>query len=153
MASPISSQFDAAEFSATMDRLRNGQGFGDGPVRPDFDPAQHREMLSDAVHGRRIEDYRQALERAGFRYYPTGSIPPGCEASGFMPDRPLVEGQWRRPPSRHIKTPLAMTDAQVTAWFSGPEEFWKWMQELATKERAATARREKQRLIRSFVPR
>lgn len=153
MPSPISSTFNPAEFSATMDRLRNGQGFGDGPVRPDFDPLQHREHVTEAVHGRRVEDYRQALERAGFRYYPMGSIPPGCEASGAMPDRPLIEGQWRRPPSRHIKTALALTDAQVTSWFSGPEEFWRWMQEMATKERAATARRERQRLIRSFVPR
>ena len=150
----LDSRFNPAEFSATiMDRLRNGHGFGDGPARPDFDPAQHREIVSEAVHGRRIEDYRQALERAGFRYYPTGSIPPGCEANGSMPDRPLVEGQWRRPPSRNIKTPLAMTDDQVTSWFSSPEEFWRWMIELATKERVANARRERERLIRSFVPR
>jgi hypothetical protein len=153
MASPVDSAFNPAEFSATMDRLRNGQGFGDGPVRPEFDPAQHREMVSEAVHGRRIDEFRQALERAGFKFYPAGSIPPGCEANGTMPARPLVEGQWRRPPTRNLKTPLAMTDAQVTSWFTGPEELWKWLTGMATKERAKAKRLEDRQLIRSFVPR
>jgi hypothetical protein len=48
---------------------------------------------------------------------------------------------------------LALTEAQVAAWFSGPEEFWRWIKDMSQQEQIRQHRMENQRTIRSFVPR
>lgn len=152
MAEPA--PFNPEEFARTMQALKEGTSSADTPMRPDFDPLQHREVVAEAVHGRRIEDYRQALERAGFVYWPAHSIPPGCESTNPLePSRPLVEGQWRRPADARLPRRLALTDANVTSWFSGPEDLWKWLSELANQQRVRQNRKERNRQIRAFVPR
>jgi hypothetical protein len=145
-------RFDPEEFERTMKALKDGTSCADVPARPLFDPAQYRNVVEDAVHGRRVEDFKVALERGGFTFFPKGSIPPGCEAtSPLEPARPLLEGQWRRPPSRLVQG-LAFTDAQVTAWFSTPEEFWQWMQTMKTKNQVQ-AERQSRRPLRMTMPR
>ena len=138
-------RFDPEEFQRTMLALKDGTSAADVPARPAFDYAQHRNVVEEAVHGRRAADYKQALERGGFTYWPKGSIPPGCESTNPLePPRPLVEGQWRRPADRKLPKRLALTDAQVASWFSSPEEFWKWlttMAEIENQLRAQQSRR------------
>ena len=147
-------RFDPEEFARTMQALRDGTSAADTPLRPAFNPIQHREVVDEAQHGRRIEQFKQALERAGFTYWPANSIPPGCESTNPLePPRPLVEAQWRRPADRQLPKRLAMTEAQVTAWFSGPEEFWRWITTMANQERIRQHQQERQRKIQAFVPR
>jgi len=146
--------FNPEEFARTMQALKEGTSPADMVARPAFDPIQHREVVAEAVHGRRIEQFTQALERAGFTYWPAHSIPRGCESTNPLePSRPLVEGQWRRPPDRKLPKRLALTEAQVTAWFSGPEEFWRWIKDMSQQEQIRQHRLENQRTIRAFVPR
>ena len=134
-------RFDPEAFARTMRALKDGTSAADVPARPLFDPVQHRNVVEDAIHGRRIEDYRVALERGGFTFWPKGSIPLGCTAmSPTEPPRPLLEGQWRRPADRKLNRRLALTDAQVTAWFATPEELWKWLENLATTEQRLAKR-------------
>jgi hypothetical protein len=100
-------------------------------------------VVEDAVHGRRVEDFKMALERGGFVFWPKGSIPPGCESTNPLePPRPLMEGQWRRPADRKLPKRLALTDAQVTAWFSSPQEFWEWLTTMATREQLQAKRQD-----------
>jgi hypothetical protein len=134
-------RFDPEEFERTMKALKDGTSCADVPARPLFDPAQYRNVVEDAVHGRRVEDFKVALERGGFVFFPKGSIPPGCESTNPLePPRPLVEGQWRRAADRKLPMRLAFTDNQVVAWFSTPEEFWRWLMDLSTKEQLQAKR-------------
>lgn len=152
MAEPA--PFNPEEFARTLQALKDGTSAADAPMRPGFDPIQHREVVAEAQHGRRIEDYRQALERAGFTYWPANSIPPGCESTNPLePSRPLVEGQWRRPADARLPRRLALTDSQVTAWFSGPEDLWKWLKDMANQTRVRNYHKERNRQIRAFVTR
>jgi hypothetical protein len=137
-----------------MQALKEGTSAADTPLRPAFDPVQHREVVADAQHGRRVEQFKQALERAGFSYWPANSIPPGCESTNPLePSRPILEGQWRRAADKQLPKRLALTDAQVAAWFSGPKEFWKWMTGMVNQERIRQHQLERQRKIQAFVPR
>ena len=136
-------RFNPEEFERTMRALKDGTSCADVPARPLFDHAQYRNVVEDAVHGRRVEDFKVALERGGFTFWPKGSIPPGCESTNPLePPRPLVEGQWRRPADRKLPKRLALTDAQVAAWFSSPEEFWTWLTTMATKEQLQAKRQD-----------
>ena len=146
--------FNPEEFARTMAALKDGTSCADMVARPAFDPAQHRNVVEDAQHGRRVEQFKQALERAGFTYWPANSIPPGCESTNPLePSRPILEGQWRRPADKQLPKRLALTDAQVTAWFSGPEEFWEWITTMVNQERVRQHQQERQRKIQAFVPR
>ena len=134
-------RFDPDEFSRTMRALQDGTSAADIPCRPMFDHAQYKNVVEDAVHGRRVEDFKIALERGGFRFWPKGSIPPGCESTNPLePPRPLGEGQWRRPADRKLPKRLALTDAQVAAWYSSPEDFWRWLTTMATREQGLAKR-------------
>jgi hypothetical protein len=136
-------RFDPGEFQRTMERLKEGTDHGAMEARPHFDHKQDLEFREESKHGRRVGDFIQALERAGFKFWPKGAIPPGCEGNGtiFDPPRPLAEGQWRRPPDRALPRALGMTDDQVAAWFSSPEEFWQWIQTLKMTKQQKTANR------------
>jgi hypothetical protein len=147
-------RFDPEEFERTMRALKDGTSCADMVARPAFDPVQHREVVADAQHGRRVEQFKQALERAGFAYWPANSIPPGCESTNPLePSRPILEGQWRRAADKQLPKRLALTDAQVTAWFSSPEDLWKWMTGMVNQERIRQHQLARQRKIRAFVPR
>jgi hypothetical protein len=147
-------RFDPEEFERTMRALKEGTSCADMVARPAFDPVQQREVVADAQHGRRVEQFKQALERAGFAYWPANSIPPGCESTNPLePSRPILEGQWRRPADKQLPKRLALTDAQVTAWFSNPQEFWRWMTGMVNQERIRQHQLARQRKIRAFVPR
>lgn len=136
------SRFDQAEFAQTMARIAEGDSHGDTPTRPGFDFVQHQEVVAEAMQGRRIEDYKKCLETFGFKFYPAGSIPPGCEASNPLePPRPIVESQWRRPADVKIRRRLAMTEAQVVSWFSTPQELWQWLKDMSTADRMQAERR------------
>jgi len=153
MATPLA-PFNQEEFARTMQAIKDGTSAADSPARPAFDPVQHREVVAESQHGRRIEQFKQALERAGFVYWPANTIPPGCESTNpFEPSRPILEAQWRRPADRKLPKRLALTESQVTAWFSGPEEFWRWIKDMSQQEQIRQHRLENQRTIRSFVPR
>ena len=146
-------RFNQEEFERTMQALKEGTSAADVPTRPAFDLVQHRNVVEDAVHGRHIEDYKRALERGGFTYWPKGSIPPGCEAKNILePPRPLVEGQWRRPADRKLPKRLALTEAQVLAWFSSPEEFWTWLTTMAKADQIS-AKKQSSRPIRLALSR
>jgi hypothetical protein len=154
MGSPAPAPFNPEEFARTLQAIKTGTSAADSPMRPAFDPLQHREVVEEAVHGRRIEDFRQALERAGFAYWPANSIPTGCESTNPLePSRPLVEGQWRRPADKRLPRRLALTDSQVTAWFQNPEDLWQWLTDLANQARIRQHNQERLRPTRSFVPR
>ena len=152
MPTPVA-PFNPEEFERTVQALREGTSAADSPSRPPFDPYQARQVAAEAVHGRRIEDYRRALERAGFTYWPAGMIPPGCEGNPLEPPRPLTVGQWRRPADGKIPKRLALTDDQITAWFHGPEELWRWLTDMANAQKIRQAKLEQQRRVRVTVPR
>ena len=154
MALSDGTTFNPEEFARTMQALKEGTSAADTPLRPAFDPVQHREVVADAQHGRRVEQFKQALERAGFSYWPANSIPPGCESTNPLePSRPILEGQWRRPADKQLPKRLALTDSQVTAWFSSPEDLWTWMTGMVNQERIRQHQLERQRKIQAFVPR
>lgn len=149
----LPSQFNPEEFAATMSAIKDGTSPADDVARPDFDAVQYQQAVSEGQHGRRIDQYKQALERAGFTFWPRGSIPPGCEGTNILePPRPLMEAQWRRPADRRLPKRLAFTEAQIPAWFATPEELWKWLENLANAEQA-NRRKQDQRPIRAAVPR
>ena len=136
------SNFDPAEFQRTLERISEGTDHGQDVPRPGFDSAQHREVVAQATHGRSVEAYTKALESHGFTFWPMGTIPPGCEGDGILePPRPLMEGQWRRPPTTDLKRSLALTNNQVLAWFpGGPQELWQWVENMKLTQ-ASMARR------------
>jgi len=147
------SQFDQAEFAAAMERIAEGTSPADVPMRPPFDWRQHLDVVDECRHGRKVDDYKQALERAGFVRWPAGSIPPGCQSRGsFDPPRPLMEAQWRRPADRNLPN-LAITDDQVVSWFSSPEEFWQWLMKMRDQAKTRAAEADRTRPIKIFVPR
>jgi hypothetical protein len=150
----LPSQFDQREFAEAMSRLAEGTSPADQPMRPGFDLQQHLEVVAESVHGRRIDDFKVALERAGFTLYHKGAIPPGCGSRHLLdPPRPLLEAQWRRPADRVYGTNLAMTEAQVCSWFESPEAFWTWMTGLVRQWRVKQAESERARKIQVAVPR
>lgn len=127
-------QFSHDEFVATIARLRAEMGHGDtGTLRPDFDPRLDRDVRSDAVKGRKIQDYKVALEAIGFRYTPADKLPPYRDQFfrivGFH-----AEGEWRFERMR-----LAFTDREILQRFASPEEFVTWMEKVVTAKRLAAS--------------
>lgn len=83
--------------------------------RPAFDAKLHRDVVAEAVHGRKIGTYVRALGKAGFRYLPPEHLPPWQDGKGRM------EGEWR-----HERLRLALTDSMVCSWFESPKDFVFW---------------------------
>lgn len=130
------------EFDATLQRIADG--VPEEAQHPDFDPGLHAEHVLDCKNGRKIEDYKQCLERAGFVYFPPERLRPW--ESGM----PKTRGEWR---FRQGDLRFAFTDDDVCAWFTGPEELWTWMQNQINAAEIKKARAESQRRIFSQVPR
>lgn len=119
--------FDAAEFQATLARLKAGTDYGSDKNRV-FDPVLHRDVIAESVKGRKIENYKVALEAMGFRYIPPTHLPPYPNGSMH------TEGEWRC--SRYR---MAFTDNEVLAWFASPEELVKWVQRAVLKKQMQRA--------------
>jgi hypothetical protein len=116
--------FDAAEFARTIERVRQGQDLT--APQPIFDPKQHQDAVAEAVRGRKIADYRQALGNGGFTYWPPNALPT------LQDGRKQTRGLWR---NNYLRK--AFTTEDVLAWFETPEDLWKWIQ----KQKAKHARR------------
>jgi hypothetical protein len=122
-------EFNPRAFDATMERIRQDRDFGSTNSRPRFDPVLYRDVVDDAKHGRKIDDYRQCLERLGARFYTPRQRGP------FADGQPRTEGEWII-----ADIHCAMTSDQICAWFpGGPEELWEWVAQLRLENRAQQA--------------
>ena len=72
---PPSKQFNPEEFAATIARVSQGTDHGIANQRPDYDHKQAREFKASAVGGRKIADYKPALEAMGFTFVPAEYLP------------------------------------------------------------------------------
>lgn len=111
-----------------MERLSEGRGFGDGNLRPSFDPKLHRDVVAETIRGRKIGDYRQALEAHGFRFYPPERLP------RWNNGQQRTEGEWRSE-----RTRLALTEQEVLM-HETPQKFWEWVEKVKLQRRAARSR-------------
>lgn len=112
------------EFEASLDRAR--RGITDAPMRPNFDPKLHSDVVADAVKGRKIADYKQALEALGFRYVQAHQLAP------YPTGRPHEHGEWRCNQLR-----LAWTDQEILTFFKTPQELVEYVNKYQLKRRAA----------------
>jgi hypothetical protein len=119
-------KFDAEAFGRTLARMAQEQDHGSTNPRPLFDGQLHKDVVDDAIHGRKIADYRTALEAGGFAWYPPASLP------AWNTGQPRTEGEWRNPKLR-----LAFTASEITARFETPEVFFQWLEHHRLKLRAA----------------
>lgn len=121
-------KFDQAEFLRTLDRMKEGSDLGEGILAPAFDPKQALEITEAAIAGRKIEDYKPALENNGFTFYPANRLPLWSTGA------PRREGEWR-----NTRLQLAFAEKEVLAWFRSPEDFANWVDAHRTSMRAASA--------------
>lgn len=119
-------QFDDAEFARTLERVAADQDAADwSNPKPKLDPQVHRDVRDEALRGRKIGDFHQALRACGMRWIPK-------ERLGFWQDgTPHREGMWVHPdPDMHV----AFTEDDIVMYFpAGPEEFWGWISKKAEK--------------------
>lgn len=124
--------FDGAEFRATLERMTSGTDHGISVTQPSFDPALHRDVTADAVAGRKIDDFKQALEALGFLFWPANKLLPYADGT------PHAEGEWRcgGPPR------MAFTVTDVLSMFpGGPQELHEWVTDQRLRHRKAFAAR------------
>jgi len=109
---------DMPQFLETLGRMAQGRDHGSVPQRPDKDAKVERDVIDSFVQGRKIEDYKQALEYHGFIYVPADRLPTLRDGTR------ATEGQWRS-----VSLRMAFTENEVLAHFPrGPEEFDVWCQ-------------------------
>lgn len=118
--------FNQAEFNATLERVARGEDHGQENPQPGFDARLHRDVRADAVRGRKIEDYRTALEAQGFEYCPVEAMLPWEDGT------PKTDAEWR---SRRLR--LAFTETDILTMFRGPEDFFVWCEKQKLMRRAA----------------
>lgn len=121
-------RFDPAEFMKTLERMTRNQDAAFENPKPDFDAKLHREVVAQAVRGRRIEDYKQVLSAFGFLYFPAGRLPP------FVDGSRRKDGEWRS-----ARLQMAFTENDILANYSGAEDFAKWCERQVMQKRAAKA--------------
>lgn len=116
------------EFHATLERIRQGRDYGEQKLRPDFDPKLAKDVADDFIQGREISDYRMALERAGFVWWPPARLP--LMAGGVL----QPDGQWR-----HQGMRIAFTEKDIlgSSDFSTPQEFAEWIDKVKLVRRLA----------------
>lgn len=115
---PVAKTFDQAEFTNTLDRLRLNPNVDVGQnARPVIDLRAQAEHMAEAISGRKIGDYKQALERGGFGFIPAANLP--RLQNGKRP----TAGQWRNPRLR-----AALTNYDVVSWFATPKDLWTWIE-------------------------
>ena len=108
-------EFNSAEYHATLVRMLAGQDAAAENPQPGFDPQLYRDVRAEAVRGRRIEDYRPALEAEGFEFFPARAL------STWADGQPKTEPEWR---SRRLR--MAFTETDILTMFRGPEDFCQW---------------------------
>jgi hypothetical protein len=126
-------KFDPARYAETLDRIRRDRDYGNphDTIRPSFDAALNRDVVDDAKRGRHIDQYRQALESLGFRYYTPQQLGP------FMDGQRRQEGEWR---FRMGQLRLAFTSDEICGKYpGGPEEFFEEVARWKMEERARAA--------------
>jgi hypothetical protein len=120
-------RFDEAAFGETLARIARGQDHGSVNQTPAFDPKLRREHLEAAISGRKIIDYRAALENTGFSFVPAKYLP-------RIDGRLQKDDLWRNTQLR-----LAFTEDEILGGFPGPEEFVTWIEECRLRRRAQMA--------------
>lgn len=137
MSAP-SKQFDPAEFRRTLDRMAEGNDFGQTDFRPEFNPRLQEEVARECIHGRRIEDFKKALEAQGFEYTPPHLLP--VWNNGL----PRTEGEWRC-----TALQMSFTEENILSMFDSPQVFWEWAESRKNlrKIRAAQATDKKKILV------
>ena len=125
----MTTEAEDKEFDSTLQRIHDGVS-EENPT-PAFDPRLHLEHVDDCRHGRKIEDYKQCLEKIGFVFLPKERLPPWADGL------PKSQGEWRY---RRGDLRLAMTEDDICSWFSGPEELWRWMQNQLNAEKIQAER-------------
>lgn len=114
--------FDPAEFARTLERVaadRDADGWG--PSKDD--PKLRKDVRDDAIRGRKIDDYRQALEAVGMRWVPAAKL--NLLLGGWNDGTPHRVGMWIHP-DYHLQ--CAFTEDDILTHFpGGPEQFFNWM--------------------------
>ena len=126
------SNFDPAEFARTVERIANEEDKGE--IRPRFDPQVHKDVREDALRGRKIGEYRQALENLGFHFIPAHRL--NEVLGGWSDGSPHREGMWIHP---DYDLQLAFTSDDILAHFSSPQNFWEWVHEQQVRTAAVRA--------------
>lgn len=121
--------FNEGQFREALARVSEGMGHGDTPAKPDFDPKQHKDVVDAYVQGRDIEDYRPALERFGFKYWPADVLNKRMPMGNGQTHR---DGQWRS-----VQMRMGFTSDEICAHFpGGPPEFAVWLERQIMSRRA-----------------
>lgn len=134
-------ELDYAAFLATLDRVRAGKDKEFNP-RPAFDAKLAKEAQDDRTQGRKIEDYHQALEYLGWRFFTAREL---TLTFGVMAGEtgPILhsEGEWRnmQDAARWPELRMAFKSRQIVEFFQGPQDFYEWYVTARTKERAKAA--------------
>lgn len=133
-------RFDYDAFRASLDRVRSGKDKTDAPVRPGFDPKLAKDVHDDARQGRKIEDYKQALDYLGWKFCTVAELGPVM----FGERGPVMrtEGEWRnlRHAAKYPDIRSAFTSNQICEMFpDGPKQFFEWYSERFERARAKAA--------------
>ena len=108
--------FNAAEFEATIGRIRSGTDATYEISRPLFDAQLDKEVHEDAISGRHIEAYHQVLEYHGFVFIGPQTLGP------YSNGAPRVVGEWR-----NAQLHRAFTARDILTGFKCPEDFHQWI--------------------------
>lgn len=116
------------EFAATLARMAGSKDHGQMVARPKFDFKEAQERAKESGKGRKVADYKIALEHEGFTYVPKHCLPP------FQNGFPQPVGLWRNDGMK-----LALTDDDVVGWFETPEELVRWVEKERMTRRLSRA--------------
>ena len=129
------------EFEASLKRIANGEPAPN--ETPRFDPVLHQEHVADCRHGRKIKDFEKCLENLGFVYFRADQLAP------WENGMPKTQGEYR---FKRGELRFAFSEDDICAWFTGPQELWKWMTDKINAD-AIKAERAAKRRIFGQVPR
>lgn len=144
---PLDEREADARVEAVRQSVREGrpENLRSGSINPREIQEAHAEMRRGAE--RRADEWRQVMERHGFRWFepaeldrtigPLKYIPPQIEGqpnTELYWTKPHEVGQWRRPPSH--RDPMAMTVDDLIGLYRTPEVFAEFI-ERRDSERAA----------------
>ena len=132
---PVITAVDDLAYHQLLDDIDHGRS--PSFETPSYDPQQWAEWRRDQVHGRKIEDYHQVLERCHFRFYRPNQLAPMQTPHGLVFHH---EGQWRNDGvARELpEARLAYTSDEVCQ-FLGPDDFWVEVQTIYLRARAKAA--------------
>lgn len=138
MADDDEIQFDYEAFQRSIERVRSGKD-KEFVARPGFDPKLAKDVRADGRHGRKIEDYHQALEYLGWVYCSALELGPMWGETGPVM---RTEGQWRnlKHAAKYPEIRSALTSHNICEMFpEGPESFFTWYVDRYNRARAKAA--------------